>query len=139
MKTITSKISICQKVETTKSKFINSEITFPIKSDFKCCNCHFVNNIEIIPYSSGFPIFQLYDDNKILSKEELLENNIVSKTSIWMNHFGELTFNDLPTLYFSIKCQNCDSDYLCVFSCGEKQPGLELLEISGIWEFEYLI
>lgn len=119
-----------------KNIFTNDEIAGPAVTQFACCDCGHENAIEIIPYKSGFPIFQVYNEDKVLSKNELLKNGMVTETSPRMRHFGELTVNDLPTLYFGTECTSCHSKYLGIFGYGEKQPGLTVLAISGIWKYE---
>lgn len=136
MYSISKKISIDQQASVTKSTFINNEIVHPTVIQFNCCHCGHENTGEIKPYESGFPIFQLYNEDKILSKNELLKNRMVIETDKDRLYIGELTVNNLPTLYFGTNCQSCDSKYIGVFSYGEKQPGLELLTISGIWKYE---
>ncbi|NIF05269.1 hypothetical protein F3J23_07410 [Chryseobacterium sp. Tr-659] len=136
MYSITKKINPGKKALVAKNVFINDETIPSSKTQFICCDCSHENTIEIIPYQSGFPIFQIYDHNRVLSKEELLINNMTHKTSESMIHFGELTVNDLPTLYFGTACKTCPSKYICVFSYGERQPGLTVLNISGIWKYE---
>lgn len=133
---ISKKISIHKKAVVAKNYFINDEIHPSASTVFTCCDCGFKNTIEITPYVSGFPIFQIYNEDKVLSKNELLKNEMTTETSERMKHFGELTVNDLPTLYFGTDCSSCHSKYICVFSYGEKQPGLEMLNISGIWNYE---
>lgn len=130
------KIKIKRIALVRKNIFKNDQITLSAKTSFVCCNCGNENQIEIIPYISGFPIFQIYNESAVLTKKELLDNKIVATTSLWMLHFGELTVNDLPTLYFGTNCEKCNSNYFCVFCYGEKQPGLTILEISGIWEYK---
>lgn len=136
MYSISKKINILEKALVAKSFFSNDEIIPSAVTKFTCCNCGSENLIEIKPYESGFPILQIYSEDKVLSKSELLNNKIVSETSTRMLHFGELTVHDLPTLYFGTDCSSCHSKYICVFSYGEKQPGLTLLEISGVWKYE---
>jgi hypothetical protein len=133
---ISSKIKIIKRAVVSRSSFKNEEVSQAALSKFTCCNCGSENKIEITPYETGFPIFQIYNEAKVLSKSELLENKLLSETTPWMKHFGELTFNDLPTLYFGIDCQKCNSKFIVIFCYGEKQPGLSLLEISGIWQYE---
>ncbi|MFP3831299.1 hypothetical protein [Chryseobacterium sp. SIMBA_028] len=136
MYSISKKISIGKKATIAKNKFINDETIPAAKTTFTCCHCTQENTIEISPYQSGFPIFQIYADDKVLSKAELLKHGMTTETSQRMQHFGELTVNDLPTLYFGTNCSSCSSTYICVFSYGEWQPGLEVLNISGIWEYK---
>lgn len=136
MYSISKKIFIEKQVSVVKNTFSNAEIGNSAEVKFKCCNCGHENIVKITPYESGFPIFQLYNNERVLAKNELLKNKIVSETSINLLHFGELTVNDLPTLYFGTDCQSCHSKYICVFSYGEKQPGLTLLTISGVWKYD---
>ncbi|MEY8760114.1 hypothetical protein [Chryseobacterium tongliaoense] len=138
MYSISKKIKISRQANIVKNIFSNDEIAKSAVTQFTCCDCGHENTIEIIPYQSGFPIFQMYHEDKILSKNELLENGMVTETSPGMQHFGEVTVNDLPTLYFGTDCTFCHSKYLGVFGYGEKQPGLTVLAISGIWKYEEL-
>ncbi|UWX61928.1 hypothetical protein N0B40_06480 [Chryseobacterium oranimense] len=138
MYSISKKIKLIRQAAIAKNHFSNDEIIPAAKTKFICCDCGHENSIEIFPYQSGFPIFQIYNDNQVLSKKELLENKIVTETSRRISYLGELTVNDLPTLYFGTDCQNCYSKYFCVFSYGEWQPGLTLLNISGVWKYEEL-
>ncbi|WP_415327027.1 hypothetical protein [Chryseobacterium sp. MMS23-Vi53] len=135
MYSISRKINIDNQASVEKNIFSNDEVEPSAEVKFKCCNCDHENSVQITPYESGFPIFQLYNEEKFLCKNELLRNKIVSKTSENLLHFGELTVNNLPTLYFGTDCTSCHSKYICVFSYGEKQPGLTLLTISGIWKY----
>ena len=52
------------------------------KTNFICCNCNYENQIEIVPYSSGFPIFQIYNEDSVLTKKELLDNKIVTEKQV---------------------------------------------------------
>ncbi|WP_316845508.1 hypothetical protein [Pedobacter psychrodurus] len=135
MYSISKRIFIENQVSVEKDRFSNAEIDLLAGAKFKCCNCGQENTVKITPYESGFPIFQLYNNEKVLAKDELLRHKIVSETSKTSLHFGELTVNDLPTLYFGTDCPSCGSKYICIFSYGEKQPGLTLLTISGVWEY----
>jgi len=137
MYSISNKINIVCSGKLSKSFFCNEEIGETVVTTFNCCNCALENKIEITPYESGFPIFQIYNEEKVLSKIELLENKVLSTTSHWMQHYGELTLNDLPTLYFGTDCNYCKTKYFVVFCYGEKQPGLTLLELSGVWQYEF--
>lgn len=136
MYSISKKINIFKQALVVKNHFINDEAIPSAVTEFTCCNCSSDNAIEIKPYESGFPILQIYSEEKVLSKNELLKNNMVTETSNRMFHFGELTFHDLPTLYFGTDCTSCHSKYICIFNYGEKQPGLTLLEIAGVWKYE---
>lgn len=138
MYSISTKISISKKALIEKSIFTNDEINPSAVTKFICCDCSHENTVEIIPYQSGFPVFQVYHEDKILSKNELLQNGMVAQTSQGMLHFGELTINNLPTLYFGTSCKTCPAKYIGIFSYGEKQPGLTVLQISGIWKYKEL-
>jgi len=135
MYAITKKIQIVNKAIISKDTFINDEISPSAELKFICCNCTHENLVNITPYESGFPVFQLYHENKILSTDDLLKNSMVKETQKNMLHVGEFTFNDLPTLYFGTDCESCATKYIGIFSYGEKQPGLEILSVSGIWEY----
>lgn len=139
MNSISKKIKIVNRAKVSKDLFITGEIAPHANTEFTCCKCQSKNDLKITPFETGFPILQIYDENKILTKKELLENKMLTETSIWMEHFGELTVNDLPTLYFGTACNNCQTGCICIFGYGEKQPGLTLLQISGVWQYEYVI
>ncbi|WET50075.1 hypothetical protein PYS58_02870 [Chryseobacterium indologenes] len=138
MYSISKKIKIVKKALLTKERFINDEAIPAAVTQFSCCECGYENRIEISPYQSGFPILQIYQEDKVLSKSELLKHQMITETSQRMQHYGELTVNDLPTLYFGTRCSSCNTNYICIFSYGEKQPSLEILNISGIWEYQEL-
>lgn len=138
MYSISKKISIGKKAALAKDRFVNNEAIPAAITQFTCCSCNHENTIKISPYQSGFPIIQVYHEDKVLPKSGLLKNGMVAETSQRMIHLGELTVNDLPTLYFGTDCPSCLSKYICVFSYGERQPGLEILQISGIWEYQEL-
>jgi len=138
MYSISEKINITGKASVEKSTFINDEALPSATTTFTCCHCGNKNTIAIAPYESGFPILQLYHEDKVLSKSELLQHGIVNGTSQSMFHFGEVTVNNLPTLYFGTNCSSCRSKYIGVFSYGEKQPGLMILTLSGVWKYEEL-
>lgn len=138
MYSISKKISIGKKALVQKDFFTNNETVPSSVVKFICCDCNHENTVEIIPYQSGFPILQMYHEEPVLSRNELLKNGMVKETVPGMQHFGPLTVNNLPTLYFGTSCRTCYSKYLCVFGYGEKQPGLTILDISGIWKYEEL-
>lgn len=136
MYSISNKINISKKAVLAQNTFINDETIPSVSTTFTCCSCGHENNIEITPYTSGFPILKVYQEDQVLSGNELLKNGMVSETPQTMSHLGALTVNNLPTLYFGTDCSSCHATYICVFSYGEKQPGLTTLNISGIWEYE---
>ncbi len=136
MYSISKKINILKQVSVAKSNFSKEEISNSAITTFTCCNCGHENTIKITPYESGFPIFQIYNEGKVLSKYELLKNKMVTETSKNLLHYGELTVYNLPTLYFGTDCNSCNARYIGIFSYGEKQPGLTMLTISGIWKYE---
>ncbi|PKF76032.1 hypothetical protein [Chryseobacterium sp. PMSZPI] len=135
---ISKKISIGKKALLEKDIFTNDEISPSAIVNFICGDCNHQNTVEIIPYQSGYPIIQMYHNDQVLSKNELLKNGLATETSTGMQHFGEITVNNLPTLYFGTACSTCHSKYIGVFSYGEKQPGLTILNISGIWKYQEL-
>ncbi|KFF17401.1 hypothetical protein [Chryseobacterium sp. JM1] len=136
MYSISKKISIGPQALIAKNFFSNEEIIPAAVTTFTCYDCGHANTFTIRPYESGFPIFQIYSEDKVLSKTELLKNKMVTETSARMIHSGALTVMDLPTLYFGTQCESCHSKYIIVFSYGEKQPGLTVLNISGVWKYE---
>ncbi|SDI99219.1 hypothetical protein [Chryseobacterium jejuense] len=136
MYSISKKIKIGKKALLKKDRFINDDAIPAAIVQFTCSECNHENTVEISPYQSGFPILQIYNEGKVLSKSDLLGNQMTTETSQRMQHYGELTVNDLPTLYFGTHCISCNTNYICVFSYGEKQPSLEILNISGIWEYQ---
>jgi len=136
MHSISNKIILGKQALVAKKYFSNDEIIPSAVIKFTCNKCNHINTLEITPYESGFPIFQIYNEDKVLSRAELINNKVVAKTSPGRIYFGELTLNDLPTLYFGTQCENCQSKYMGVFNYGEKQSGLTVLDISGIWEYE---
>lgn len=136
MYSISKKIKIDKKALLQKDRFINDEAIPAAVIRFTCCECGHENTVEIAPYQSGFPIIQIYHEDKVLPKSELLKHRMMTETSQRMQYYGELTVNDLPTLYFGTNCISCNTNYICIFSYGEKQPGLEILHISGVWEYK---
>ncbi|MFC3157408.1 hypothetical protein SAMN05443633_10893 [Chryseobacterium arachidis] len=133
---ISKKINIGKTATVLKNTFSNDEIGQSAEVKFICCNCNHENIVKITPYESGFPFFQIYYEDKIVSKNELIKKGIAAETNKNLLHFGELTVNNLPTLYFRIDCNSCHAKYVCVFSYGEKQPGLIVLTVSGVWEYK---
>jgi len=138
MYSISDKINISKRAQIAQNIFTNDETIPSVKTTFTCCDCGHKNSIEITPYTSGFPILKIYQEDQVLSRNELLKNEMVSETPQMMSYFGELTVSNLPTLYFGTDCSSCLTKYICVFSYGEKQPGLTILNISGVWKYEEL-
>lgn len=132
---ISKKINITKQVSIAKNSFINDEIYPYVEIRFSCCNCDQENSVIIKPYESGFPILQIYEGDKVLSKNEMLENKLVTETYRNAEYLGELTVNNLSTLYFGTDCSSCHSKYIGIFSFGEKQPALDILTVSGIWNY----
>jgi hypothetical protein len=132
---INNKIQLQSLSPNTNHVFRNEETNPFVSSSFKCCKCNHENKFKIIPYETGFGFLEIYQDNNVLSKEEILEKKIATETSSWASYLGDLTVNDLATLYFGMACEKCHSNHLIVFCYGEKQPGLVVLEISGVWNF----
>ncbi|KAA0125994.1 hypothetical protein FY557_19675 [Chryseobacterium sp. SN22] len=132
---ISEKITVGKKAALEKDLFINEEIGRSAEIPFTCCQCGNGNTILLTPYESGFPVLPLYDQGKVLSENELINNGMAEETSQDRLYLGKLTVNDLPTLYFGTECRSCASKYIGIFGYGEKQPGLEMLKISGIWNY----
>lgn len=136
MTRINDKIVITNLIPNSNRTFSNDEINSFVNHRFKCTTCNCENEFNITPYETGFGFLEIYENGKILTKDEVIKNKIATQTSPWASYLGELTVNDLATLYLSVACKNCKSNYLIVFSFGEKQPGLTLLEISGVWQYK---
>ncbi|VDH15450.1 Uncharacterised protein [Algoriella xinjiangensis] len=135
MEKIIHKINILKKVEIFKKIFINDAIDKGIKTEFYCSNCSSQNEINIILYKTGFSFSELYETG-ILDEKDIIEYKMASKTSENYEYLGKYTVNNLPTLYFHIRCNKCLEKYIIIFSYGEKQPGLEVCEISGAWYYK---
>jgi hypothetical protein len=133
---INTNIRVCHSANISAKKFINEQMDPSANGTFHCCKCSTENSFSITPYETGFSFLELYKNKNLLSDKEIVENKIAEKTSEWASYLGEYTVNDLPTLYFGISCSNCSETHLLVFGCGEKQPGLSICEISGIWSIE---
>lgn len=134
MERIINKIILLKKIEVFKKIFINNEIDKGIRTQYYCCCCNNKNEINIIPYKTGYPFNEMYDAD-LLRIEDIINNKLAERTNKNYEYLGKFTINNLNTLYFSIKCNNCKEKYLVVFSYGEKQPGLEMCQISGIWNY----
>lgn len=134
MKEITEKIKIKEKVSIYKAKFFGSEVLRGVETEYHCCSCNHKNKIKIIPYDTGRYFGELLNNN-ILLKETILKNKMASEPKR-NKHYGELLVGDLPTLYSKEECNKCEEKYLIVFGIGEKQPGMWLCEISGVWAYE---
>ena len=94
MYSISKKIKIGKQVSVVKNTFSNDEIVPSAVVKFSCCNCGHENTIEITPYESGFPIFQLYNEDKVLSKSELLHVYLL----IWSKGDKKKTSNHIAFL-----------------------------------------
>ncbi|MNS67492.1 hypothetical protein D3C72_1007470 [compost metagenome] len=119
-----------------KKEFINEATRPSAWTQFHCTQCGEANPLLITPYESGFPILSLYDGTMPrLKQEELLEHKALQHTHQSMLHVGALTVRNLPTLYFGTDCHKCNTPHICIFGYGEQQPGLEILEVSGVWQY----
>jgi len=132
MERIEERIHLVKKAKLEKARFINQELKPSISTSFDCCECGNSNLIEIVPYQTGFPFAQIYD-NEYLTEKEIIESNIAQPASTCFTHFGKFLADDLPTLYFQKKCSDCDTKHIVVFGFGEQQPSLMVCKISGIW------
>jgi hypothetical protein len=136
---ILDKITIENESVVLKKVFCNEETNPSALTEFTCCKCGSQNNIEIIPYETGFSITELYKNvDRVLALNILLENKMITPTSRWNLHYGEFTYHDLPTLYFGTACKYCYKENICIFSYGEQQPSLTLLKISGVWSYSII-
>ena len=138
MHRIEGKIKIDCLSQVSEKIFINEQIDPIAESFFYCCDCNAANRFDIIPYETGFPFVELYKNENVLSEKMILENRIASKTSSWASYLGDYTVNNLPTLYFGVYCKHCSAIHLLVFGYGEKQPGLTICEISGVWKIDLI-
>ncbi len=129
------KIKILKAAIVSENTFRNEQTDPSVQSSFKCCHCSKYNKINIVPYQTGFPFSEIYKNEKVLTAHEILDNGLATKTSDWAVYMGDFTIDNLPTLYFGVDCNFCNAKHIVVFSFGEKQPGLEICEISGVWEF----
>lgn len=136
---IKNKIEIQSSSPNADRIFRNEEINPFAASSFKCCKCGHHNEFKITPYETGFGFKEIYQENKVLSKKEVLEHRIATETSVWASYLGDLTVNNLATLYFGTACKNCHSNHIVVFCYGEQQPGLTILEISGVWCYTHFV
>lgn len=135
MQKISSPIRLINKVDITKDTFINEELKPFVSSSFQCCKCSENIKIEIKPYQTGYPFFNIYRNN-FLTEGKIIESNLATKSSNWASHFGEYLVYDLPTLYFNETCPNCNENFIVVFGLGESQPSKWVCKISGIWQIE---
>ncbi|SHJ48168.1 hypothetical protein [Aquimarina spongiae] len=132
MKRIEEKIHSIKPVSYGKDKFINKELEPSAKTFYVCRNCKTENEIEIEPYKTGFPFFEIYR-NKLIDESIILDSGMASKSIRQSEYLGEYLVLNLPTLYFKTSCKNCNSDHMVVFGCGESQPGKQICKISGVW------
>ena len=102
---------------------------------FNCLKCHSNNAIKLALYKSGRSINDLYQAERLITKEELLSNKAVRINNFpGRENFGELSLWLVPALYEMVDCQFCNCSYLCIFGYGELQPSREEIQISGIWQ-----
>jgi len=135
MQKIESQIKLISKVGIEKDTFINNELKPFVSSSFLCSKCSENIKIEIKPYQTGFPFFNIYR-NKLLPEKKIIESNLASQSSSWASHFGEYLVYDLPTLYYSETCPKCNETFIIVFGLGESQPSKWICKISGIWRIK---
>ncbi len=132
MNKIEKNIKLLKEIPPAKSLFINEELKPNVTTSFNCCNCSTINEINITPYQTGYPFFQVYKNN-FLSIKNVLSNNIASRSSSWASHLGEYLIDNLPTLYYKKKCDKCGEKFLIIFGLGESQPSKWVCKISNIW------
>ena len=136
MQPLHQSIQLQEAIALDKKRFINEEIYPQINQSFTCCVCQNKVNMQIQPFKTGSPLDTLYKGNKVLDTGTLIQHKIITKANHHSKHWGEFLHNDLPTLYFLAHCTNCKAGtYIGFFSYGEKQPGLDILSIAGVWKY----
>jgi hypothetical protein len=135
MQKVESKIQLISKVDIKKDTFINHELKPFVSSSFQCSGCSENIKIEIKPYQTGFPFFNIYR-NQFLTEEKIIESKLASQSSSSASHLGEYLVYDLPTLYYNEVCPNCNETFIVVFGLGESQPSKWVCKISGIWQIK---
>lgn len=128
-------IRLLSQVSLPNHQFINEELWPAAITDFACLICLGRITIEIVPYRTGFD-FQVLHELGYLTEDQIVQANLAKESSKRLNKLGEYLVGNLPTLYFVKACPNCREKYLVVAGCGEKQPGLWLCQISGVWHVE---
>lgn len=131
---IESKIDIKNRMSVYKKTFINEELFPKVKTRFICANSNRGQDIEIIPFKSGFLFHELYE-KEYLQRQTILKEGI-AKAPIFNNHSKDLRVWNLPTFYYGIQCENCLQKYIVVFGLGEQQPGKTVCQISGVWSYD---
>lgn len=137
MNKIIGKIKLLKKIKIEKEEFINNELKPFMSTQITCLNCLENIEINIIPFQTGFPFFQIYR-NEYLSIDKIIEEGLAKKSSAWSSHHGEYLVYDLPTLYFKQVCHSCKEKFIIVFGLGESQPGKWICKISGVWQIAIL-
>ena len=131
---ITNPIVIKYKILLPKNIFEGSEIyQNGVEVSCKCPNCTIDNSFQLNE-NSGELLEDLFLKKKLISKADLLKNNVAKEAPKLYKYLGELTvFQNLSALYLFLKCDNCDSKFILVFSFGESQPNRVVCYISGLW------
>jgi DNA-directed RNA polymerase subunit RPC12/RpoP len=133
---LAKKFRIQNKVLLPKRTWETKKVSKNVNDEFYCTECQEKIQFNIKPFQTGHPLSELYDEQSIIRKEELVRNNVAQKSYSWQSHLGELVINNKPALYDSISCPNCSSTYLLVFGFGESQPGRFTVEVSGVWKIK---
>lgn len=128
-------IRLLSQISLSKYKFINEELWPAATTTFTCPVCSGDVAIEIVPYQTGFD-FQALHKSGYLTGDQIVRANLAKESSSKFNYLGKYLVVSLPTLYFVQVCPSCKEKYLVVAGCGEKQPGLWLCQISGVWNIE---
>lgn len=132
MQPIEHRIKLLRKIDLSKDEFINDELKPFVSFSFKSNNDNLIS-VEIKPYQTGFPFFNLYRNNYI-SEAEINEEKMAKPASRWASHYGEYLVYDLPTLYFQMNDPISNENYLVIFGLGESQLGKGVCKISGVWQ-----
>ncbi|MDI9882795.1 hypothetical protein [Flectobacillus longus] len=131
---INNPIILKNKIELPTNIFEGSTIyEYGVEVKFKCPICQTNNNV-IIDDNTGNLLEDLYIRKKLITKKEILKNNIAKESPRIYRHLGELMiFQNLSALYLFSKCNNCDAKFMTSFSFGESQPSRNVCYISGVW------
>jgi hypothetical protein len=50
---------------------------------YRCLICSCNNELLITPYKTGYGFLEIYSEDKVLSKDEIIRNKIATQTSSW--------------------------------------------------------
>jgi hypothetical protein len=107
-----------------------------VEINFECPNCK-SNNSFIINNDSGELLDNLFLKKKLITKDEIIKKHVAKESPKIYRYLGELMiFQNLSVLYSFLKCNNCEDNFIVVFSFGESQPSRDVCYISGLWKIE---